>query len=170
MRGEDPPWSLLLQITLPSWYAWALLAPLVYIAARRYPLGRGRNGRAMAVHLALNVAALLVSVVLVMGLRRLIGGPSMGGVALQLAGSLNTSLITYWTIVLIAHAVQYYEDGQKKALRSAELAAQLSDARLNVLKAQLHPHFRPRIPFARRPRARSGRRSHRNAIATLGLT
>jgi len=95
----------------------------------------------MRVHFVLNIATLLVSVVLVMGLRRLIGGPSMGGVALQLAGSLNTSLITYWTIVLIAHAVQYYEDGQKKALRSAELATQLSDARLNVLKAQLHPHF-----------------------------
>lgn len=141
LQGDDPPWSLILQITLPSWYAWAILAPIIYLAAQRYPLARGRLAKSLAVHLVLNVVLLLVSVGLVVILRRLIGAGALRGATLELIGSVNTSLITYWTIVLVAHAVRYYEEGRSRALRAAELATQLSDARLAALKAQLHPHF-----------------------------
>jgi LytS/YehU family sensor histidine kinase len=58
-----------------------------------------------------------------------------------LIGSINTSLITYWAIVLVAHALRFREEGRARALRAAELSAQLSEARLDALKAQLHPHF-----------------------------
>jgi len=47
----------------------------------------------------------------------------------------------YIPIVVIAHAVLYYRRFRERELRSAQLQAQLSDARLLALKNQLQPHF-----------------------------
>lgn len=141
LRGDSAPLPLLAQITFPTWYAWGALAPLIYMAARRFPLDGDGWLRALPVHLALNAVLLFAAVGLVLGARKLFGLPSFGGATVELIGSINTSLLAYWTIVLVAHAVRYYEEGRARALREAELAAQLSEARLHALRAQLHPHF-----------------------------
>lgn len=141
LRGDSAPLWLLVQITFPTWYAWALLAPLIYMAAQRFPLDGEGWARALVIHLLLNGLLLLASVALVLVAWRVLGVPAVRGAAVVLVGSINTSLLAYWTIVLIAHAVRYYVDGRARALREAELAAQLSEARLEALRAQLHPHF-----------------------------
>lgn len=141
LRGDSAPMSLLVRITFPTWYAWALLAPLIWKATRRFPLdGRGWV-RSLAVHVSLNGLLLLASVLLVLGARKMVGIPVTRSVTLELVGSINTSLLAYWTIVLLSHAVRYYTEGRSRALRESELAAQLSEARLDALRAQLHPHF-----------------------------
>ena len=141
LRGDSAPLSLLIQVTFPTWYAWALLAPLIWVAARRFPLDGDGWLRSLPVHLALNGLLMLAAVVLVLGARRLFGLPAARAPTAELVGSINTSLLAYWTIVLVAHAVRYYEEGRARALREAELSAQLSGARLDALRAQLHPHF-----------------------------
>lgn len=141
LRGDSAPLLLLVQITFPTWYAWALLAPLIWVAARRFPLdGRGWL-RSLPVHLALNVALAVAAVALVLGARRLLELPAARAPTAELVGSVHTSLLAYWAIVVLAHATRYYEEGRARALREAELSAQLSEARLHALQAQLHPHF-----------------------------
>ncbi len=139
--GEEPRVWLVIKLSLSVWYAWALLAPVIYVAGRRFPLERPGWGRNLSIHLGLNVGVLLASVLLLMGVRRAFGIPLGRGLPLELIGSINTSLMAYWTIVLVAHAVGYYQEGRARLLRTAELTAQLSEARLEALRAQLHPHF-----------------------------
>ena len=139
--GEETRLWLVIKLSLSVWYAWAVLAPIIYLAGRRFPLERGGWGRNLSIHVALNVVILVASVLLLMGVRRAFGVSSTRGLQLELIGSINTSLMAYWTIILLAHAVGYYQEGRARLLRTSELTAQLSEARLEALRAQLHPHF-----------------------------
>jgi two-component system, LytTR family, sensor kinase len=58
-----------------------------------------------------------------------------------LASVVDDVCATYIPIVVIAHALLYYRRLQEKELRAAQLAAQLTKARLQTLKSQMQPHF-----------------------------
>ncbi len=47
----------------------------------------------------------------------------------------------YWVIVSIVHALTYYRRSQAKEKQALELEARLSEAKLQALRMQLHPHF-----------------------------
>jgi two-component system LytT family sensor kinase len=141
MYGEEPQTWFVIKLSLSLWYAWAVLAPIIYVAGRRFPLKRPGWRRNLSLHVVLNTLVLLASVLLLMGVRQAFGIPLGRGLQVELIGSLNTSFMGYWTIVLVAHAVGYYQEGRARMLRTAELTAQLSEARLEALRAQLHPHF-----------------------------
>lgn len=47
----------------------------------------------------------------------------------------------YLPIIVVAHAVLYYTRYREREVRTAQLQAQLSDAKLLALKSQLQPHF-----------------------------
>lgn len=140
LRGDSAPLLLLLQVTVPTWYAWAMLAPLIYLASRRFPLDSARWRQSLGVHLALNSVLLVAAVAVVFVARRLLGTP-FSSFTVALISGINASLLAYWTTVLVAHAVRYWQEVRARALREAELSAQLSSAKLEALRAQLHPHF-----------------------------
>jgi two-component system LytT family sensor kinase len=48
---------------------------------------------------------------------------------------------TFAPIVLVAHAVSYYQRFRERELRAAQLEGQLAKAHLQTLKSQLQPHF-----------------------------
>jgi len=48
---------------------------------------------------------------------------------------------TYVPILLVAHAVAYYQRFREREIRTSQLEAQLANARLEALKSQLQPHF-----------------------------
>ena len=48
---------------------------------------------------------------------------------------------TYLPIVLIAHAISYYERLRESAIRSAKLEMELAKSHLHALKSHLQPHF-----------------------------
>jgi LytS/YehU family sensor histidine kinase len=54
---------------------------------------------------------------------------------------MDWALMTYATIVGLSHALAYHRESQLRALNAVQLEAQLSDARLRTLQAELHPHF-----------------------------
>lgn len=47
----------------------------------------------------------------------------------------------YWIIVSVVHALAYYRRSQEREQRARELESRLTRARLEALRAQLHPHF-----------------------------
>lgn len=47
----------------------------------------------------------------------------------------------YWGVVVIDHALNYYQKLRERELRASQLEAQLAQSQLQVLKMQLHPHF-----------------------------
>lgn len=140
LAGDEPPVLLIFKLALPTWYTWAVLTPVIFLAARRFPLDRAGWAARLPVHLGLNLIMLFVSGGIVIGVRALMGFP-VGSVQAALAGNLQVSVLTYWTVLWVAHGLAYYRASQARMVRTAELTAQLSQARLEALRAQLHPHF-----------------------------
>lgn len=54
---------------------------------------------------------------------------------------LHRGVIVYWGIIIVGQGLDYYRDLNNEKVRVAQLSAQLSDAQLNALKMQIHPHF-----------------------------
>jgi len=47
----------------------------------------------------------------------------------------------YWVVVSIAHAARYLSRSQERERAALDLESRLTEARLQALRAQLHPHF-----------------------------
>jgi hypothetical protein len=139
---------------------FAILAPLVFVLATRFPVQRENRIRRSVMYLAGGVLFAGVHVLL-----RVLCYPAWQPDAKKYVWSLVSwptfSFSLHWPllqrlflwnlvedifavyipIVVIAHAALYYRRFRERELRSAQLQAQLSDARLLALKSQLQPHF-----------------------------
>ena len=119
-------------------YIFALATPLVLRLARRYPIERHNWRPHVAIHA---LAGILISTVWAVG-HIILDASFYDGfsrltaynLAARTFGHLDKELLVYWIIVLISHALDYYQ-----RYREGELRA--SQAQLQALKMQLHPHF-----------------------------
>jgi signal transduction histidine kinase len=140
------PWREALQINLVHYWLWGLLAPLIVLAARRWPFSRSSWLRVLPVHATVSVLLTLVQVVAAhLVLTVLETSPSQGALVGMLGKALRTnfhsSLPTYWMVLAVVHAVDYYAKYRDREVRASQLEARLAEARLAALKRQMNPHF-----------------------------
>ena len=151
--GDPVEWSGVVE-TFAEIGLWALLTPLVFWVARRYPVERGAWGLRLAAQVALGVAVALVVEYLTRGvLRPLLADPLPARRAWSLAGTFTRlwfldELIIYLAALAAGYAraaLFQLRDRQLEADRlnadRAHLEAQLTEARLSALRMQLNPHF-----------------------------
>ena len=139
---------------------FAILAPLVFVIATRYPVQRPHRTRRSLQYLAGGIVFTLVHVFL-----RVLAYPAWKTELKKYQWSLIDwgafQVSVYWPalkriylwnlvedifaiyipIVVIAHAVLYYVRFREREVRAAHLQVQLSEARLLALKSQFQPHF-----------------------------
>jgi two-component system, LytTR family, sensor kinase len=134
----------LLVLNLAFWFIPAALAPFIFRLVQRYRIDENRV-KTVLVHAC---AALLVTVVHAVGMvavRALLWGtPPLGWfTALQRLHLTNFDwlLMTYTTVVGFTYAIGYHREAQARAVHEAQLQANLMEARLKTLEAELHPHF-----------------------------
>ncbi len=147
VMGRRLSWSQAVWYQLPGWYIWAALAPLVVILGRRVRIERSTWTFAVLFHAT---ASALFSLV------HLVTAVALGGVVASLAGRAfsfvevlrflletgsHLNLLTYWAILGVSYALDYYRRDQERELRSTVLQARLTEAQLQMLKMELHPHF-----------------------------
>ena len=132
MQGEAKMLHLL-AVNLPYWYAWAVLVPGILWVARRYPFERATWRRAAAMHAAAVVVFVLAHAVMTVGARALLlaalGRPMQSWQSrLQELFFLNFDweMMTYWTVVGLSHALDYYGKARERALAAAPLETALA--------------------------------------------
>jgi len=139
--GTEAVWRMV------GWYAWVPTTMLVLEAARRFPVDRSHWLRSLPLHLVGAVAASLFASVLATMLHGLVAlgaGRPFGLVAATreaFSRDLAFGATLYFTIVAVAHALDYYRRYQEREVQASELKAALMAAQLKALKMQLHPHF-----------------------------
>ena len=137
---QPPQWSRTMTSALADWAPWALLTPVVVWLGRR-SRRRSRLGRnrwiARAVALALiGLPLAFVKLTLTRVMRQ------SSGVAEYLAiTNFTIQYLIYWGLILATHVAEHYREGRDRELRASQLEASLADARLQLLKMQLQPHF-----------------------------
>jgi two-component system LytT family sensor kinase len=152
---KQPTFMEMLVWEFPYWLLWAALSPLIFKITRRYRIERGRGGKSLAVHLC---ACVLLS--FIHRAAYLLIGWMFNVVAYQPIPTLPdlfnflfffnmpTALMSYATILLVSHALDFYEQYQEVELKASHLKDELAEAQLQIaqaqlqaLKMQLHPHF-----------------------------
>jgi len=152
-QGRAVPWHDFLVVWLTTAYAWAFLAPFVWWLARRFPIERGYWWRSGGLHLLLSVLFALTEEVLFALITPAFGLPWFprnfaATLRAVLPIDFHLNVIIYWTILGVQHSVGYYRKFLEREklsaqleLRATQLESQLTQANLNALKMQLHPHF-----------------------------
>jgi signal transduction histidine kinase len=117
------------------WYTWWLLTPLVFWLAERVQLRARSSLRWVAIH---SVAALGTSY----------AGRSAAGAVLSLfleparyPGLPIVGFLQYGAILAVATVAGMRRRERDQAIASAQLAAELAEARAHAVSAQLKPHF-----------------------------
>jgi sensor histidine kinase YesM len=147
-RSERPmPFmeSLYLQMTWA--YVYALGTPLVLWAASRLPIERSNWIRSALLHIPISIVFSVVLTALARVIIWLILGYRMGrpltfqSMTNFVVGNFTEGIGIYLLIALISYAYDYYRRYREGKLETLQLEAQLSQAQLQALKMQLHPHF-----------------------------
>jgi sensor histidine kinase YesM len=144
-------WQRSLIYSLSNYWLWAFITPLIYFLAKKFPLDRQRFGRYLLIHFSLSLLiaplhrflSIYINFVVqdTLGyLRRSV--PEMLNVAkFGIIGGSIDSLIIYWIILIVVLGVNYYQKYQQHRLASIRLKEQLTQAQLQALRMQVHPHF-----------------------------
>jgi two-component system LytT family sensor kinase len=158
-----------LLVNLALWLPWAILTPMILGAARRWPLtAAGGRIRRLALHVALNLTLAMVAALIYRGLRVALGLPVRANYGVLVASGLNTALIIYWGLVGLEHGITYYRQSRDRERLAAEMRRQLSEARLDALRAQIHPHFLFNTLHAIASRVRHDARGAEDMLGALG--
>jgi two-component sensor histidine kinase len=139
-RGVTPLHRVLVSAT--DGVIMALTAPVALWASKRFPLMPTPSVRNIAAHLTIAVGSSLIwmealSLTYAFVTRTPVSSPF-------LVASLSwftTNLFAYSLFVAVVHLMAFQQRVRESELHSALLQSQLSTARLETLKAQLHPHF-----------------------------
>ena len=141
LHGRPMPWRHALQHGLFEAFLWALATLAIFWLARRFPLERGRMLRGIVVHLVGAVVFSLARVVVVVEVSRQVEWLAERSYDRQFWGRFDQYLVFYALLLGIAHAVLYYGRYRERERAAEQLAAGLTEARLQALKMQLQPHF-----------------------------
>jgi two-component system LytT family sensor kinase len=138
--GVVESWSRVLGIALASSWFWALLTPLLMWNTRRVRDRMSARVAVLTAHLATFLIVHVVDAAVYAMLRDAFGSPTRPFV--QLVFSLGTfNALTYGVVVMVTTALDYRDALRDRAVRNAQLEAQLAMAHFQTLRAQLHPHF-----------------------------
>ena len=141
------PLNTLIVLNFSWWYFWALMAPEVMWLARRFQFERGALVRAVAVHLPAVVLFSFAHIAAMEAVNWWLAYSAGKSYAwwsqVERAGLLyvDWEMMTYWAIVGLTHALVYYRESRKRAVRAVQLETKLVEAQLKTLQQQLHPHF-----------------------------
>jgi two-component system LytT family sensor kinase len=141
------PWSTALAFSMPRWYSWGLLTPVVFWIDRR--LGGHQDLAARAtLHVPLGIAVTCLSIAMRLLTRPLRGSPWPANLWAFFVERFYWDLLIYAVIAGVAIARdlgrrsrQREAEAHRLALQAADLQRRLTEASLQSLRAQVHPHF-----------------------------
>jgi signal transduction histidine kinase len=153
LRGEfaqDWPWAL---VQVPRWLTWALVTPLIFRAANRFPFRSDRLARPVWTHLliamAISTAIELLWLQVTLAMQAYLEPDVLARARANWAEVYSTVILsrlvsgafTYGAVLGVATTLGYHRQVREREVRAAQLEAQLALAQVQALKMQVHPHF-----------------------------
>lgn len=147
MGGQPIPLAGAIRSALQQVVPWVPITLAVIALAVRFPLSRERWPRYALIHLIAAVTLAFVANVFVVLMYWASTGKFGGLIVLVQQGAIwatvrfHIALLIYASILGITQGVLYYRRTQARELQLAKMEAQLAQARLQALNAQIRPHF-----------------------------
>lgn len=137
-RDSSASFTRSMSISLPDWYGWALFAPVIVWLAKRFPLARNTWVRSVSIHFGIGIVITFLKLFIVFAITDSVAWLPSRPVSFY---EIHPNYVTYWVIVGLSHAIEYYRKYRERELHSSQLETRLARAQLQVLKMQLQPHF-----------------------------
>lgn len=141
--GEAYSWSDELRTNLVGMWGWVPLAMFLFWMVDRFPIRRGQILRACSILMLATLAVVFVRSCFIYGLdpwvRWYDTPPDFWHDVMPT--SLQNNILLSWIMIGLAHALLYFDRAHAQERLAAELQAQLAQARLDAISAQLNPHF-----------------------------
>ncbi|HEV2131738.1 MAG TPA: histidine kinase [Longimicrobiaceae bacterium] len=127
----------------------ALVTPAIFWLSGRLPVTRRNWRRRVPLHVGIGLVVVLAIMLLMFALHNQYAHPpgerhrwTLLEVGQEMiAYGYHFHLLVYLGILTAGFALHYYNALQRQQLAAVQMAAQLSEARLQSLRMQLHPHF-----------------------------
>ncbi|AHG93643.1 histidine kinase internal region (plasmid) [Gemmatirosa kalamazoonensis] len=144
--GRAVPWAPLLADRFADWYSCALFTPVYFWLAVRAPITRRMWQRTVPVHLAATAVIVVLKYAMYVAAGIAIGSIDgtrgyLATLGQLLARSFVYESMTMWAVDGAVHAIVFYRRAQEREAHAARLRAELTEARMDALSAQLRPHF-----------------------------
>ena len=143
--GQELTWQQVLRRAAISSTVWALLLPLIIELDRRLPVGRDALLKRLFFHVPLSLLFPALKQLLVAGVVTVFlkSGPELTIDSLQASfkGTFQAGVFAYWVVIFLYIAFDYNKCLKEQEIGNAELRKLASESRLEILRAQLHPHF-----------------------------
>jgi signal transduction histidine kinase len=145
LAGRSPQlWPSLKRPLMEQW-VWAALTPLVFLLARRFPLERAHLGRNLGIHAVFFVLLSLLHC----AVAQAIGTPlafvpaHFGGspLLLRFFQEVYSDIWMYWPLVCIQSLMTASAQARERERQASQLRATLAQAHMDLLRAQIQPHF-----------------------------
>ncbi len=147
LRGLSPGLVASLLPFLAWTYTWTLFTPLILWLTWRFPFNRDGWVTSLLVHLPASLVIAWIGSLVFNRVSQLVG-TIPPGIDNLLAESLQMFVLflhfdplLYWIVVGLGLLLMHNQMSRERELRAAQLETQLTEARLQALEMQLHPHF-----------------------------
>lgn len=144
--GDAPPLVALLVLEVPVWAFWAVVTLPIVLVTRRFPLNRARVLTSVSVHVPMGIVTAVAAVTFQMLWYQAFNPYPFEGTGASIFWEYFRryflfGVVVYWAVVGVYHAFTHYVLYRERELEASRAKAQLTEARLNALKLQIHPHF-----------------------------
>ena len=144
LDGHGELW-LILKGQFTHYWIWAAMTPIVFLVARRFPLNGGHMALTVAVHagcfVTLTLLHSLLAIVLHAPLQYVTPQYQGSLLALRYLENFYNDLWFYWPLVCVQALMDSQARTRERDRLAARLETELARARLDLLRAQIHPHF-----------------------------
>jgi two-component system, LytTR family, sensor kinase len=123
-------------------FTWAMLTPVVLWLGARFAIQKNNCWRTVPLQILFAIVfAILHSQIFTLGLPVIGYKSSAPMVRTVFLARFQSDMLTYWLLVGLRHAVEYYRKFKDREMKAIQLEARLAEAQLQMLKMQLQPHF-----------------------------
>ena len=146
IRNEPIAWTRSLAVWL-SWACfWAFLTPVALRLIKRFPIERPWWGQRVIVHLIASVVLASLNLAMFAVVAPWVGAQNVEATwwatfSRLMAAAFLLNLPVYWLMIGASQAVRAAQVARERQQQALELQAQLAEARLQTLRAQIKPHF-----------------------------
>jgi len=140
----------LLSIISIRFFDFALLTPPVFFLVQRFPIDRHKPIRGLIAYalgglpfvICYSLVRLILAPIWDTSLQRFVHWSfSLHNMAGVVFGTMGDQFSVYLTLVVAAHAYEFFDQARNEELERSELQQALAASELQALKSQLHPHF-----------------------------
>jgi signal transduction histidine kinase len=144
-QGQALRWQEILIGRSLEEYTCAACVPVLFWLSGKFPIDRQQWVRHFPILLvatmALALGKYLIFWPLFWAFWRTYYHMPIAQVPAWIAQNILSVTLDFATVIAVAHAIQYYQRSRERERSEAALRVRLSQAQLEALKSQLHPHF-----------------------------